>query len=267
MTDLVPTPYPELNGVLRELTEGLETTLADNLLSACLQGSFAIGDFDEHSDVDFIVAVRKTLDDDTVLRLQEMHARIYDLPCRWAQHLEGSYFPAGVLRSCSCRGEDLWYLVNGARSLIRSHHCNTAVVRQAVREHGVTLTGSPPGTLIDPIPAELLREEILATMTDWGREIREHPDVYRNRFYQGFIALNYCRMWCDRTTGTVGSKKRGAEWAKARLDPSWHDLIDRAWATRPDPATSVRQAADPDDYARTIELMDLLIEKGRWASV
>jgi hypothetical protein len=61
----------------------------------------------------------------------------------------------------------------------------------------------------------------------------------------------------------VGSKQRGAAWAKQRLDPSWSDLIDRAWDTRPDPATSVRQPADPVDYARTLELLALILERCR----
>lgn len=50
-----PTPYPDLNGVLAELVESIECILADQLVGIYLQGSFAVGDFDEHSDVDFFV--------------------------------------------------------------------------------------------------------------------------------------------------------------------------------------------------------------------
>ena len=73
--------------------------------------------------------------------------------------------------------------------------------------------------------------------------------------------LNYCRMWCDLDAGTVGSKRRGAEWAKARLGARWADLVDRAWATRPDPATSVRTPADPADYARTLDLLRIILDE------
>ena len=86
----MPTPYAGLNGVLDELVMDLKSALGESLVGACLQGSFAVGDFDEHSDVDFVVVVREPLDDAQVSALQDLHARVFDLTCPWAQHLEGS---------------------------------------------------------------------------------------------------------------------------------------------------------------------------------
>jgi len=163
---------------------------------------------------------------------------------------------SGVQRNtCDRRGEELWYLDNGARTMTRSTHCNSAVVRQQVREHGVRLFGAEPACLVDAIPVDLLREEIRAVIADWGAEILADPDRFANRFYQGFITLSFCRKWCDLTLGTVGSKRRGAEWAKARLEREWHDLIDRAWDTRPVPEVGVKTPADPADWARTLGLV------------
>ena len=92
---MVPTPYPELNAVLRELVESVQATLGRSFVAACLQGSFAVGDSDRHSDVDFIVVIEDELSDARVHALQAMHESIYDVDCTWAQHLEGSYFPRG----------------------------------------------------------------------------------------------------------------------------------------------------------------------------
>lgn len=254
-----PTPYPELNSVLRELTAGVQRALADAFVAAYLQGSFAVGDFDAHSDVDFIVVTRRELSDGEVEALQAVHARIYDLECAWAQHLEGSYFPESVLRRCDGRGRELWYLDNGKRTLVRSEHCNTAVVRWIVREHGVVLAGPPPAELVDPITASVLRREIWDTMRDWGREILTEPGRFSNRFYQSFIVLSYCRMLHDLHTGSIGSKREGAEWAKATLDASWAELIDGAWDGRPNPSLSIRQPADPADFDRTLEFVEYVI--------
>ena len=129
-----------------------------------------------------------------------------------------------------------------------------------LREHGVVVAGGASLALVDPIPLRLLRDEIVDTMCSWGAELRTNADPFRNRFYQGFILLNYCRMWCDVTLGSLGSKRRGAEWAKSQLDPAWAELIDRAWDTRPNPAVSVRTPPDPDDFERTIELMIQITE-------
>src|SRR5918992_2357721 len=93
-----PTPYSELNTVLRNLVRGVQNALTDTFIGAYLQGSFAVGDFDEHSDVDFVIAVRDELSDAHVASLQSLHGRVYDLPPEWAKHLEGCYFPVATLR-------------------------------------------------------------------------------------------------------------------------------------------------------------------------
>jgi hypothetical protein len=254
------TPYPDLNEVLRELVEGIQAALGSHFVAACLQGSFAVGDFDRHSDVDFIVAVEDELPDACVEALQSLHPRIYGLACPWAQHLEGSYFPKAVLRHLAQRGVPLWDLDHGSRALIRSTHCNTAVVRWVVREHGIALAGPHPATLVDPIPVETLRQEILAVMHGWGQQILAEPERINNRFYQTFAVLSYCRMLHDLDTGRVGSKRAGAEWARATLDPAWAGLIDRAWDGRPDPARSVRQPADPADLQRTLAFVQVVLD-------
>lgn len=264
MIPISPTPYPDLNAVLQALLEGQQAILAGKLIGVYLQGSFAVGDFDAHSDVDFIAALRDDLAGDEVEALTDLHGRrIYDLPIPWAQHLEGSYFPQDILRPTARAGEPVWYLGHGSRELVRSNHCNTVVVRWTVREHGVTLAGPAPADLIDPIPVDVLRADILTTIRDWGGEILAHPDRFANRFYQGYLVLNFSRMLRDCLAGDTGSKRMGAEWAKAHLDPSWAGLIDRAWATRPDPASSVRNPADPDDFRATLDFVRYVIEISR----
>jgi hypothetical protein len=254
-----PTPYPDLNAVLEQLVAGVQAALGETVVAAYLQGSFAIGDFDQHSDVDFIVVSENELTAGQVEALQVLHPRLYALESPWAQHLEGSYFPKSTLRGAAQAGRPLWYLDHGSRALIRSDHCNTVVVRWVLRHYGVALAGAPPATLIDAIPVEMLRAEIRATMHAWGREIQAQPERYANRFYQTFIVLSYCRMLRDLVVGDTGSKRAGAEWAKANLDPRWAGLIDRAWAGRPDPARSVRQPADPADFRSTLEFVAYVI--------
>ncbi|MDQ7793527.1 MAG: DUF4111 domain-containing protein [bacterium] len=240
---------------MQELVQGMQAALGSSFVGACLQGSFAVGDFDPHSDVDFVVAVSDELSDTQVQALRAMHERIYDLDCEWAQHLEGSYFPENVLRDYSRRGQPLWYIDNGSRSLERSAHCNTVVVRWVVREHGLALAGPSPTQLVDPIPVAALRQEIREVIHWWGQEISAQPERYANHFYQTFVVLSYCRMLHDLHNGFPGSKRAGAEWAKATLTPSWAGLIDRAWLGRPNPAHSVRRPADPADLRSTLEFV------------
>ncbi len=258
---VTPTPFPDLNDVLDVLIGRVQEILGANFLGAYLQGSFAVGDFDEHSDVDFIIATNAQLSADQVQALQIMHDRIYQLECPWAQHLEGSYFPKEVLRTHAQRGTDLWYLDNGARKLIESDHCNTFVVRWTVREFGVALAGPAPKLLIDPISVDDLRAEIREVIDNWGQEILDNPEKFNNYFYQTFIVLSFCRFLHDLNRGFPGSKRAGAEWVKTNLDPVWSGLIDRTWAGRTDPATKVRQPADPDEFLLTLEFVRYIREQ------
>jgi hypothetical protein len=261
MSKPLPTLYPALNVVLRDLVDSVKAVLSANFIGAYLQGSFAVGDFDAHSDCDFVMVMQEDLSEDEVRALQEAHERIYRLDNPWAQHLEGSYFPKEVLKPYAHSGEQLWYLDHGSRSLIRDSHCNTVVVRWVVRENGVILAGPPPKTLVAPIPVEVLRGEIMATILNWGQEITANPDPYNNRFYQTFVVLSYCRMLHDLHRGYPGSKRAGAEWAKANLDPSLAGLIDRAWEGRPNPAVSVRQRADPNDFDDTLKFVQYVTNR------
>jgi Aminoglycoside adenylyltransferase, C-terminal domain/Nucleotidyltransferase domain len=255
-----PTPYQDLNLVLAELVKSVRTILNRNFIGSYLQGSFAIGDYDEHSDVDYIIVVKDELATTEISELQVMHNHIYELGIEWAKHLEGSYFPLKILQGQPL-GQKLWYLDNGSRSLIESDHCNSLVVRWTVREKGIVMAGPDPRTIINPIPSNSLRREIYSTICNWGKQIIANPKQFENRFYQSFIVLSYCRMLHDLQKGEISSKRKGAEWAKKNLDQSWVDLIDRTWAGRPNPAVSVREPADPNDFARTLKFIEYVTKE------
>lgn len=261
MKQNAPTHDPELDTVLAALVQGVQAALGDTLVGVYLQGSFATGDWDAYSDVDWIVAISRELSNDQVTALQSLHRCLYGLESPWAQHLEGSYFPTALLRHHDPTHTPLWYLDNGAQELILSDHCNTLVVRWQVREQGIALTGPPPTELIDPVPADALRSEIRETMRDWSAMFLDTPQEIDNRWYQPFVVLSYCRMLHTLAIGSVESKRAGAQWASGALHQRWNGLIRRAWAERPDPEKKTRQPADPDDLQTTLAFVRYAIRQ------
>jgi predicted nucleotidyltransferase len=267
MNTSFPTSNPELNAVLHEFTKSVQEVLGENFVSAYLQGSFAIGDWDNDSDVDFTIAIEHDLSESNLSELQAMHARLYNLESEWAKHLEGSYFPKSILKGGDPAKKELWYLDNTYDKLILSDHDNTLVVRWVVREYGITLAGIAPIELIDPVSTDALRQEILATMRKWADEIFSGQWKMTNKWAQPFAVLSYCRMLHSLHAGGIASKLSGVQWAKSTLDNRWANLIQQAWDERPNPSQKVQQTAEPDEVKNTLEFIHYALNVGQSSEI
>lgn len=259
---MASTGFRDLDDVLHELVDGLRRALGAQLVGVYLVGSFALGDADEHSDVDFIVVTREDVAEDELERLQELHARLHELDVSWAQHLEGSYVPRRQLAQVDPARTPFFFLDNGSRRLELDNHCNTALVRHVLRTRGVTLAGPEPETLVAPVAADDLRAEALDAArdyADWAPEPTNTGDM--SRWKQPYLVLTLCRVLSTLATGEVLSKRQAAEWAIRELDPEWRDLIERALADRPDPWGRVHRSADPELAARTLAFAEYAREQ------
>jgi len=260
MDEFFPTSDLGLNTVLHEFVTSVQAILGNNFVSAYLQGSFAIGDWDADSDVDFLIVTEHNVSDADLLALQAMHARIYNLKSEWAKHLEGSYFPKELLKNSDPAKTELLYLDNTHDKLIMSDHDNTLVVRWVVREYGITLAGFDSKKFIDPVSADDLRQEVSALMHEWAEDIFAGRWGMNDRWAQPFAVLSYCRMLHTLHTGRIVSKLSGARWAKSTLDNRWTGLIQRAWEERPNPSLKVRQMAEPSEVNSTLEFIHYALE-------
>jgi predicted nucleotidyltransferase len=252
------TDYAELNTVLGKLVADVRAILSENFCGAYLQGSFALGEADEHSDVDFLIVTHEEVGEGPLSALQPMHKRIYGLETEWAQHLEGSYFPKERLRQLDDSHTPLLYLDNGASELISDNHCNTAVVRWTLREQGITLDGPDPKGLVDPVPADELRGEAQARMPEYAAWAREGP---MTRWKQPYLVLTFCRLLSTLKTGKISTKREAAEWAIDHLNLEWSSLIRQALQDRADPWLRVHQQAESEQTERTLAFAEYALTR------
>jgi hypothetical protein len=254
---------PEIRAVLDQLVNGAKDILGSKFFAAWLQGSSATGHFDDHSDIDFVVGVESDLTEEEVNALQKFHRQLFNHDSPWAKHLEGSYIPREILRDYKHAGKKVWYLDHGSTTFERSAHDNMVAVKWILREKGVVLAGPDPSEVMNTIPISELRMDIYRTFADWAKVIFKNPDEIGNHFYRTFAVLSYSRMLNDIRRGSIGSKREGAEWVKANLDPKWHDLIDKAWLGRHNPSLSVQRPADQQDVKLTIEFIRMCLDEAR----
>lgn len=244
-------PYPELRLVLEIFVGGVQDAVETNFVGAYLVGSLATGDFDQDSDIDFLIVTDEELSDAQVQSLQALHLELHSLGCYPAQHLEGSYIPRDLLNRADQVGTQLlWYIDNGSTVLKRSLHDNKWHVRWILRERAIALSGPDPKALVQSVLPEALLSEMLVSVeklrSHLVAEIGQPLGWFNTRFAQSFTVLTCCRMLHTLQNGAVRSKLAGVEWAEQSLDADWHKLIRQAWAERQGVrfGVKVRQLAD-----------------------
>lgn len=266
------TQYPELDGVLNGHAKRLQEVLGDFLIGVYLVGSLAIGDFDLTSDIDFVVVMSGEMSESQLEQAQFVHDQTYGQVNRWSKHLEYSFFPLDILRHPSSpfshsgrvhdENRELWHFNHGSPRLEKSDHDNSLVVRWTLREKGVTVAGPEPLSLLDPVSPNALRTEIRDLLIGWGHELLNDATPYRNRFFQTFIVLHYCRMLQDLNEGRITSKREGAEWAKSNLDPKWIPLIEYCWDERQDTGIHVSQPAVSEVFQKVLAFVEYAVGLG-----
>jgi hypothetical protein len=254
-----PTRFPELNSVLQELTERAMSILQDNFAGAYLQGSFAVGDADIHSDCDFLIPVRRPVTAGQEAGLRALHDELPTRREHWARHLEGSYPLTSELRTLRGLGQKWLYIDHGWRQMQWSAHCNTEVVRWTLRECGVTIAGPDPRTLVEEIPVAVLR----ARMRAYSREFLPELATWIGfdiAWAQRYAVTTFCRILHTISSGAVTSKKAALLYARDSLDPRWSALIQQVIDDRslgwdpgePPRPGSVQQTLAFADYAKAL---------------
>jgi len=239
-----PTRYAELNGVLHDLVTGAQSALGGSFVGAYLQGSFALGAGDLHSDCDFLVVVRESPGPEQVAALRALHRDLRRRDGHWSRRLAGAYAVAGDLREVEGSGTAWLHLGHGSDRMGWSEHCNQPWTRWILREHGITLVGPCPVELMEPVPPGVLREHAragLATMTE--DVVGRCPATVG---CQRRLVVLAARSLHTVRTGEVASKRDALRWAMMHCDPRWRPLLQQVLADRDcglDPGAAPRPGA------------------------
>ncbi|MCA9712388.1 MAG: DUF4111 domain-containing protein [Myxococcales bacterium] len=221
----VITPYVDLDQLLAEMLGHWQRILGGDLAGAYLQGSFALGSGDQHSDCDWLVATHGSLTEDQISQLRILHDEIPTRAGHWCHDLEGSYAPIDELASVEHLGR-LWLFNNhGHRTLEWDDHCNRGYTRWILREHGITLTGPAPPSFMPVVPADLLRREAAASLSTLLDDLATWVDIDTLAWGQRYAVVTACRILYTLDTAEVASKPGALEWALRTLQPRWRPLL------------------------------------------
>jgi predicted nucleotidyltransferase len=226
------TPYADVNEVLHFLLINVKEILKDQFFGMYLYGSLSSGDFNpETSDVDFLVVTQGVLSEDLVAQLDAMHQRTWATSLKRAGKLEGAYIYKELIRKhdpnglpCPTINEGKFYLDRPGSDWI--------IQRHVVREYGVVLEGPDPKTFIDIVRPEDIRGSVMGVLKEWWFPMLEDPSWLRDNEdgERSFGVITMCRVMHALETGTIVSKPKAIQWARAKLNGHWNQLIDKAVA-------------------------------------
>ena len=263
MDTIHPTRYTEVNRVLLELLSDVQTVLGDQFVGMYLFGSLASGDFDQDSDIDFVVVTNDDISDALFAGLQTAHLRIATIECRYATELEGCYLPQQALRYY-LRTDMLYPHIDrgkGERLRLKPQDIDWTIHGHTLGETGVVVTGPAPHTLIEPVTPNELRRAVLEILSGWWAPMLDDPLKLNSSGYQSYAVLTMCRMLYTLAFGTIVSKQVAARWAKETLGEPWMPLINRAWVGRHNPELK----AHTEDVNATLELIHYTVERNAQA--
>lgn len=221
----VITPYADLDELLVEMLGQWRRILGANLAGAYVQGSFALGSGDQHSDCDWLVAVHGRLTHAQISQLRKLHDEIPTREGHWCHDLEGSYAPVTELASVDHLGCKWLFNDHGHRTLEWDDHCNRGHTRWILREHGITLTGPEPRSFMPVVPPEVLRREAATALATLLDDLAAWIDIDTIAWGQRYAVTTACRLLYTIDTGAVASKPGALEWGLRTLEPCWRPLL------------------------------------------
>lgn len=263
LKQIVPAPlYSDVLAVVSALQSGVSNILDNQLVGIYVDGSLASGDFDQDSDIDFVVVTEQEVSDEQFAGLQSLHQRIATLDSPFAIELEGTYISQAALRRYDPAQSMHPNIERGKDEKLKwdQYAADWWLVHLAIlRERGIALVGPPPQTLVDPVPPNALKRAALERLNGWAVHILENPTIINTRGYQSYTVLSLCRILYTLQFGTIASKPEAARWAQETFDARWTPMIERTWDSRHNPHVE----ASPEDINETLEFIRFALEHSK----
>ena len=214
-----PTPYPDVNALLHDVLIGAQQRLGPHFVGMYLEGSLVSDDFDQDSDIDFVVVTSDDLSPEQFTAVQLMHDHIATTPSWYADQLEGFYVAQRALRRYDPAHASHANLERGPGERLKREQLGSWwwVHLAILRERGVTLAGPSPHTLIDPIAPQVLQRTVADTVDEWALPKLHQPELLRTRGSQAYVVLTLCRMLYTLATGRIVTQARCSELGAGHL--------------------------------------------------
>lgn len=253
------TPHADVDAVVGELRDAIRAILGERVVGLYLYGSLALGDFDRaRSDIDLIAVTDRAVTAAAFARLAGMHARVRAGDSPWAERIEVAYIARDALDLPAPDATTHPQLEKGRELAREPLEIGWPFQRHTLREHGITVAGPAPATLLRPVAQGEMVAAALAITASWRRS-RADPDWLAwvgDRHEQCFVLLTLCRNLYLLQHGHLASKPAAARWAQTALDRRWAALIGASLARE-----GSGRPLTAGELAETLAFLDVAAER------
>lgn len=221
--------HPDIRALLEEILSRQRGILGKKLTGLYVYGSLVAGDFDyEISDIDLLAATEDLIDEREFAALERFHLELMKQKPFWDNRIEIQYAPLEYLRTFKTQasrianispGEPFHFIEAGRDWLLNWYF---------VREHGATLFGAPPATIIPAISKEEFIEDVRKQAEERAENVER---AKHSRPFQAYLIMTVCRALYAVENGEQVSKRRAADWAQKQF-PEYSVLIENAFDWR-----------------------------------
>lgn len=195
----------EIESLVVALSERIVNVLGDNFISLYLHGSLSLGDFNDNSDIDFVVITNHIIEDVNVI--EKVHREFGNYP--WGSKLEGSYVTRDMA-SCDELSSDKRLYFNSSVLKWEPYGYEWYFERDILIKHGLLICGEDFYSKLLPPTREVLKEACVSLVVDTWIPLMNRGNLTDE--YIVFGVLSMCRLIYTLKTGEITTKRKASQW-------------------------------------------------------
>lgn len=195
----------EIKTLIDALSERIVNVLGDNFMSLYIHGSLALGDFNENSDIDFVVITNHMIEDINVI--EKVHRELENYP--WGSKLEGSYITKNMA-SCDKLLNDKRLYFNSSVLKWEPYGYEWYFERTILINHGLLICGEDFYSKLLPPTHEVLKEACVSLVVDTWIPLMDRGNLTDEYIVFGVLSMG--RLMYTLETGEITTKLKASQW-------------------------------------------------------
>lgn len=224
-----------LNPLLENYLEMLTSQITNNIvLGVYLYGSISLGEFNaEKSDIDFVVVLRRKLNEEEIKNLKDIHFQLNSIP--FGKRMDSMYITVDNIGKNNNELDPYPYCSDGKIKI--GHWDINEVTWWLVKHHGIEVFGPNTEDLNIHINWSNVVQNMKYNINQYWFKKAKNKYLYLFDDMVEFSVSTISRILCSLENKEIFSKNKALEKSLETLPLRWHLLLEEGLRIRNNPKT------------------------------